>query len=1149
MYIKSVEMDGFKSYGRKVIVDDFDPCFNAITGLNGTGKSNILDAICFILGITNYSNMRVGSLTELIFRNGQAGVNKASVSVTFDNRNPLHKPVGLEGFNEFTVTRQVVLGGKSRYFLNGSVVLCRRVQDLFAGVQLNINNPHFLIMQGRITKVLNMKPHEVLSLVEEAAGTRMYETKKNNAQKTIVKKEAKLKELNEVISESIAPRMHKLHEEQNRYQEYQTCLRELENLIRVEAIWRYVTAENGVTSKEILVQEALNNIREIKEKVTGRKRQIKEIDEQIADKRKELQVDETADALRKQIATAERAAAESNATVRAAEDGVKLIERRLSLLGRSGDDDRTTLVERREALRRVEEAHEQLSEPGRRAREKAELARAHFMAVSSGQEEGSSLHSRLMDTKKIAMDMSIRVQQNKMEEKHCEETLRNLRREWGEGGGEFLRENERVGVLQSESDDLGQRLRGLIGNESIEDLAARTRTMANEVRGLKDGVDRLSAGLGACNFHYVNPEPEFDRRRVFGPVCRQLRVNDAQYTVALDTVAGGKLTQVIVDSVATSRLLLERGGLRQRTTIIPLDKIRPQCIEARKVALAQELGGGRSNVQLALDLVTYPQELKGAMEYVFGGTLVCRDLNTAKTLAYHPQIRRRCVTFDGDSFDPSGSIVGGAREGPALLEKLAELTSVEDRLRTMEEQLRNLQQTKNRAIEIKTRYDTVLHELRIVSERQATTNAAQLNDEIKNTTTKLEKLRDDIQRDEREHQELLAKVKELEHQHRDLGGHRDRQFKKAENELKAATKAAERITEECKQHEQALETIRLEIAELERGVANTEEQIVSLESSANNDRENLERLKSVAKEAAAVVEACQKRFASYKASLAERNSEVGRMQKRKEALSKEIVDCDLEEKRLELRVEDARKEARAHKDQMEKLLTEHPWLGSGRSEDVERPDMERLARLAERRDMMARSINRRAHTLLGKETEEFALVEHKRTIVVRDRVKLYGVMTELDTNISSMVEQACDRVSEVFASMFSTLLPGAMARLELQWEGERVVGLEMHVGFNGVWKQSLSELSGGQRSLVALSLVLALLIFRPAPVYILDEVDAALDLAHTQNIGEMLRKHFAQSQFIIVSLKEGMFNNANVLFRTHLDNGASTVQRFSNLRN
>merc|ERR1712238_91526 len=127
--------------------------------------------------------------------------------------------------------------------------------------------------------------------------------------------------------------------------------------------------------------------------------------------------------------------------------------------------------------------------------------------------------------------------------------------------------------------------------------------------------------------------------------------------------------------------------------------------------------------------------------------------------------------------------------------------------------------------------------------------------------------------------------------------------------------------------------------------------------------------------------------------------------------------------------------------------------------------------------------------------------------------------------------------------MGSTLLPGTQAKLEPPKGMEAWEGLEVKIAFGNVWKQSLSELSGGQRSLIALSMILALLLYKPAPMYILDEVDAALDLSHTQNIGNMLKTHFSQSQFIVVSLKEGMFNNANVIFRTKFVDGVSTVTK------
>ena len=131
-----------------------------------------------MLGITNLSQVRAGNLSELVYKQGQAGVTKAVVTVVFDNEDEDGSPVGYEKNREIAVTRQVLIGGKSKYLINGHTAQAGQVQNLFHSVQLNVNNPHFLIMQGRITKVLNMKPVEILDMVEEAAGTRMYEAKK-----------------------------------------------------------------------------------------------------------------------------------------------------------------------------------------------------------------------------------------------------------------------------------------------------------------------------------------------------------------------------------------------------------------------------------------------------------------------------------------------------------------------------------------------------------------------------------------------------------------------------------------------------------------------------------------------------------------------------------------------------------------------------------------------------------------------------------------------------------------------------------------------------------------------------------------------------------------------------------------------------------
>jgi len=207
-----------------------------------------LDSICFVLGITNLSQVRAGNLSELVYKQGQAGVNKASVTIVFNNQDESASPVGYEKCPEVTVTRQVLLGGKSKYMINGRNAPAGQVQNLFHSVQLNVNNPHFLIMQGRITKVLNMKPHETLGMVEEAAGTRMYETKRQAAIKTIDKKQAKVDELNSVLSEEITPTLERLRGEKQSY------LKWSKNSADIERIERFVIA-----SEFMKAQKALDN--------------------------------------------------------------------------------------------------------------------------------------------------------------------------------------------------------------------------------------------------------------------------------------------------------------------------------------------------------------------------------------------------------------------------------------------------------------------------------------------------------------------------------------------------------------------------------------------------------------------------------------------------------------------------------------------------------------------------------------------------------------------------------------------------------------------------------------------------------------------------------------------------------------------------
>ena len=293
MWLKEVVLDGFKSYAQRTVVGRFDSAFTAITGLNGTGKSNILDAICFVLGITNLQQVRASSLSELVYKAGQAGVTAASVSLLFDNSDSARSPIGYAEYAELTITRVVVLGGKNKYLINGATAQLSRVLDLFQSVGLNVNNPHFLIMQGRITRVIAMRPLELLSLIEEAAGTRMFEQKKAQAVRTIDKKQSKVEEINSILQHEIAPQLQQLREDQQLLAAYTLKKKQLEQLERVHVAWQYVQQQRSnhshaqqASMQAALCEERGRVVEAIEEEVERQTEEAEALEAELKEKKK-----------------------------------------------------------------------------------------------------------------------------------------------------------------------------------------------------------------------------------------------------------------------------------------------------------------------------------------------------------------------------------------------------------------------------------------------------------------------------------------------------------------------------------------------------------------------------------------------------------------------------------------------------------------------------------------------------------------------------------------------------------------------------------------------------------------------------------------------------------------------------------------------
>lgn len=702
--------------------------------MNGSGKSNILDAICFVLGITNMTTVRAQNLQDLIYKRGQAGVTKASVTIVFDNRDTAKSPIGFEEYATISVTRQIVLGGTSKYLINGHRAQQQTVQNLFQSVQLNINNPNFLIMQGRITKVLNMKAVEILSMIEEAAGTRMFEDRREKAAKTMAKKDLKLREIEGLLQEEIEPKLEKLRAEKRAFLDFQQTQNDLERLTRLVVAHDYIRGNERLRIAGEECGSKKEKVQTLEENAVRLKNEIAHLEEDI-----------------KRVRTARDKELRKGGKFQGLEDEVKEHSHELVRLttlfdlknasiaeeqGKLNDSQKTvkdlekTLKEKKEVYDKLQAQYDaakaELDAQTAEVEQKEELLQSLQTGVASKEGQESGYQGQLQDSRNRASAAATEQEQAKLKIAHLEKRVKE--------------EEPRAKKAKQQNSGLLQELEGLrsqakkleseltrLGYEpgKEEQIHQEQASLQKDIRELRGRADDLKRKVANIDFNYADPHPNFDRSKVKGLVAQLFTLNKEKVSAAtaLEICAGGRLYNVVVDVAETGTQLLQKGKLRKRVTIIPLNKIASFRASVEKIGAAQNIAPGK--VDLALSLIGYDEEITAAMNYVFGNTLICHDSDTAKRVTFDPSVRMKSVTFDGDVYDPSGTLSGGSAPNSSgvlvTLQKLNEITkeirSKERILASLEENMRKEQKKLDATRSLKQELDLKSHEIKLTEEQ------------------------------------------------------------------------------------------------------------------------------------------------------------------------------------------------------------------------------------------------------------------------------------------------------------------------------------------------------------------------------------------------------------------------------------------------
>ncbi|CAK9439480.1 uncharacterized protein LODBEIA_P35800 [Lodderomyces beijingensis] len=1168
MKVDELIIDGFKSYATRTVISGWDASFNAITGLNGSGKSNILDAICFVLGISSMQTVRASNLQDLIYKRGQAGVTKASVTIVFNNSEITKSPIGFEKSPTISVTRQIILGGTSKYLINGLRAQQQTVLSLFQSVQLNINNPNFLIMQGKITKVLNMRASEILSLIEEAAGTRTFEDRKSKANKTMQKKDTKLHEIKTLLEEEIEPKFEKFRNEKRLFVEYQQTQIDLEKQTRLLVAFEYSELSNRLThSSEHSIQHEkklaaltlevdkvtheINNLNQDLAQVRAAREDNSKKDGKLA----ELEAEENR--LANELARLVTQRGLVKEEVLNEENKIEELTRKRNGLERAINDTEESFKNNKVQVSRAKEELGQLKEEYEK---KYELLTGLTTGLSAKGSASTGYTAHLAEVKNKLNSSRNLIGQNKLKIEHLQREakqeqpkLESAKREYEAFEKNINRLKETIEVKQKKLDEI-------MGSQNVnpDELREREERLHYDHEKISNEMYYMKNNLRGLEFYYERPHPQFDDTLVRGVVAQLFDLPESSYdkAIALQQCAGGRLYNVVVDTSDVASQLLERGRLRKRVTIIPLDKINPAVLGKAVIERAETIAPGK--VHLALDLIVYDHHIHKAMQYAFGNTFICADANTAKAVTFHPNVRARSITIEGDTYEPEGNVSGGSRPNNTKLllalkdyNKLGKkLTAINDEMEMVSHEIQKWEKARESTSGLRNELEMTRHELSLSERKLQTNQSASLVRKNQERQEEIEKLELEVGKEKQRCKELEVEISSIEKDIKEFSSDKTskldslkREVEKLKKEVDKREKNLASDTENFQVLQWESEQRTAELREVTEELAKSSQSVDELRRKDKVDQEKQETMETELNLAKALVEEEKDRLAGL-------DEELNELVKLIESKRKKIDSANLKIKTLELELEKTRSAASSLKDKLDRIISDNEWVMDIRT--VERTMQQhpeanldeiraQVARLNERFQTMRRKVNPNIMSMIEETEKRETSLKLKIKTIEKDKKKIASTVEKLDGEIRKTLNLTYQKVSEDFGQIFSDLLPGSFAKLVPVNMMDVTKGLEVKVKLGPVWKNSLVELSGGQRSLIALSLIMALLQFNPAPMYILDEVDAALDLSHTQNIGHLIKTRFKGSQFIVVSLKEGMFTNANRIFRTRFQDGTSVV--------
>jgi len=1150
--IKKITARGFKSFAKKTEVLLGDN-FNCVIGPNGNGKSNVVDAICFVLGKSSARGLRAEKSANLIYNGGKKGspAKEAEVSIYFCNDN---KSFPVEE-KEIKVTRIVKKTGNSKYYINDKVRTRAQVVDLLRTARIDPDG-HNIVLQGDIARFMDMKGGDRREIIEEIAGISVFEEKKDKAMNELNKVQEKLNEADIILTEreKTLKDLKKDRDQAIKYKELEKNI-ERNKATKINFLLKGKQEKLDIEEKKFAnyekeaskIQEGIN---QIKAEIIDKKKEIESINNELNEKGDKRQRE-----LAKEIEELKTSIIKLSTRKDVVENELKKIKGRKKSLRESLTESEKTiksLTVKRDTILKNKENF--LKKQDSIERKIASYKKRNGIEDKEDiSQKIDELDKKVEDKQRNLLDAEEKRQQVIREKDKVEYQLSSIQERIEKTLNLKEEDKQKLAKLKinrEEFKNITKKLTNSLNESSV--FSVQLGTARNKLMDANDEYTKLrtrSIGIkeAASGDFAIRKIKDMKIHGVYGQVADLGQV-DSKYSLALEVAAGARLRSVVVstDTVAAKCIQILKDSKSGVVTFLPLNKLKEKIISPEVKKLKNESG-----VQgLAIDLVKYDSKFKNVFKYVFAGTLVVESLSTARKLGIG---RSRMVTLDGDLVEVSGAMVGGYRRktGLGFQEK-----DVNKGMENLEADISRLQNTVDLLEKKK-----FANEEEIISLRE---RKAVLEAEIKAAEVKFDAGEDekDLVNNKRElTQSLKNLIKEMKGYEQDV--------KSIEIELERAKK--ERNTHREKLSKLNSSEFNQELSKFEGERNSVRESVIKGDSEVNSLKDQIGLYKSEQEKTLTILKNSDKEYEQFyqeqkeliedlagnkdilkikEANQRKFYAEYQGLFKKRSRFEKEIQNKDTNLIRQEERirsVEGRRNDVNVRKavlsgevEGLKKEFEQYEKVQLRRSISIE--DLNAEIKNFENMLRNLGNVNLRALEIYEKVNEEYVILLEKHDKLKVEKDDVLKLMYEIETKKKDVFMKTFKLLERNFKEIFTSLSTKGVAELIIEDE-ENIfeTGVDIRVKIAGSRYLDIKGLSGGEKTLAALSFIFAIQEFEPSWFYLMDEVDAALDKRNSELLSKLIAKYAKGAQYIVISHNDSVISEADVIYGVSMQEGISKV--------